>query len=148
MIICTLTAIAVIVGSLFVEQVQCARMAKFKTNKASRAICASGAIAKDDPSKSNSNCFPAVGFKMPDAKPTSLTGWWCDLNVEYAFLGFSYDTSPCDFFMRSMFFYMMLTTISFSGQSLTQLKADFLNMRTKFKARYVRLYGVCDDDGF
>jgi hypothetical protein len=37
------------------------------------------------------SCFPALGFKTPDTVPSSLEGWWCDSNTEYAFVGFSYE---------------------------------------------------------
>lgn len=100
MIIFTPTAIAVLVGSLVVGPAQCARMVKkFKTNdKTSQTLStASGSGVPQ-------NCFPAVGFETPNEIPTSLTDWWCDADTEYAFVGFSYDISLCDFFSRSMFF--------------------------------------------
>ncbi|TFK33457.1 glycoside hydrolase superfamily [Crucibulum laeve] len=65
---------------------------------------------------------------MPSAVPTSLTNWWCDYSTEYAFVGFSYEVTAC--------------------QSLTQLRTEFLDIRQKFKGRYVRLYGFCDRTGF
>ncbi|KAF7327377.1 B-(1-6) glucan synthase [Mycena kentingensis (nom. inval.)] len=73
------------------------------------------------------NCFPALGFKMPSAVPTSLTNWWCDPSTEYAWLGFSYEISAC--------------------QSLSQLTTEFKDIRNTFKGRYVRLYGFCDTPG-
>ncbi|KAJ8462146.1 hypothetical protein ONZ45_g18041 [Pleurotus djamor] len=74
------------------------------------------------------NCFPSLGFQMPQSTPKSLTNWWCDPASEYAFLGFSYEVTAC--------------------QSSSQLKKEFLDIRTRFKSRYVRLYGACDRKGF
>ncbi len=42
-----------------------------------------------------SNCFPALGFKMPSKVPGSIYGWWCNPATEYAFLGFSYEVTAC-----------------------------------------------------
>ncbi|KAJ2918500.1 hypothetical protein MD484_g1937, partial [Candolleomyces efflorescens] len=39
------------------------------------------------------NCFPAIGFKMPNSVPSSLNNWWCEGSTEYAFMGFSYETT-------------------------------------------------------
>ncbi len=44
-----------------------------------------------------SNCFPAIGFKKSQQPPSSLQGWWCDGNTEYAFVGFSYEVSECEY---------------------------------------------------
>ncbi|KAF8502281.1 glycoside hydrolase superfamily [Russula emetica] len=74
------------------------------------------------------NCFPAVGFSTPSDVPASTDGWWCDPSDEFGFLGFSYEITSC--------------------QNLTQLQTDFSNMRQTFNSRFVRLYGVCDQDGF
>ena len=41
-------------------------------------------------------------------------------------MGFSYDLSSCP--------------------SLAKLNTDFANMRTKYKARYVRMYGICENN--
>ena len=148
MIILTLTAIAVLVGSLVVEQVQCARtVKKDEANNQTIETLASvfGSLINGVPP----NCFPAVGFNMPDETPTDLTDWWCNTDTEYAFVGFSYDISLCEFFTRSIIFiYMTLTGISFSGPRLRQLKTDFTNMRKTFNTRYVRLYGACDNEEF
>jgi hypothetical protein len=46
-------------------------------------------------SSSSGNCFPSVGFKIPDDAPESPTDWWCDPSTEYAFMGFSYEVTPC-----------------------------------------------------
>ncbi|KAJ2934691.1 hypothetical protein H1R20_g2402, partial [Candolleomyces eurysporus] len=72
------------------------------------------------------NCFPAVGFKMPSSVPSSLNNWWCDYSTEYAFVGFSYEISAC--------------------QSVDTLRRDFTDIRSRFKGRYVRLYGVCESN--
>ena len=94
----TLAAIAALVGSLVVEQVQCARTVK--KCKANNHITNTTQRIQADESVVNGfppHCFPAVGFKMPNAIPTSLTNWWCNMDTEYAFVGFSYDISLCDF---------------------------------------------------
>lgn len=44
------------------------------------------------------NCFPAIGFTMPSKVPSSLANWWCPTNTEYAFVGFSYEITPCNVF--------------------------------------------------
>ena len=48
-------------------------------------------------SNSGSNCFPAIGFNMPSNVPESLRTWWCDPATEYAFVGFSYEVTACEF---------------------------------------------------
>ena len=48
------------------------------------------------PSASASNCFPALGFQMPDSVPQDTNNWWCDASTEHAFLGFSYEVSACE----------------------------------------------------
>jgi len=50
------------------------------------------------------------------------------MDDEYAFLGFSYEITAC--------------------QSSSQLKREFADIRNRFKGRYVRLYGACDQDGY
>ncbi|KAF5393502.1 hypothetical protein D9757_000698 [Collybiopsis confluens] len=78
------------------------------------------------------NCFPALGFRMPQHTPPDSSledgSWWCDPSTEYAFVGFSYEVTAC--------------------QSLEQLKQEFHDIRYHFNSRYVRLYGACDRDGF
>ena len=94
MIISTLTVIAV--GSLVVEQVQCARTVKnYNPNNPTSGSVVNGVYTP--------NCFPAVDFKMPNATPTSLTNWWCNTDAEYAFVGFSYDISPCNYFLQDQY---------------------------------------------
>lgn len=46
---------------------------------------------------SGPDCFPAIGFKTPSNVPSSLDGWWCDPATEYAFVGFSYEVTACEF---------------------------------------------------
>lgn len=48
---------------------------------------------------SSRGCFPSLGFTMPQTVPPSTNGWWCNLNTEYAFLGFSYDVTACKSFI-------------------------------------------------
>lgn len=80
-------------------------------------------------STSNSTLrFPDLGFKMPATVPSSLDGWWANQSTEYAFMGFSYEITAC--------------------QSPAELKKDFGNIRTKYKGRYIRLYGACDKKGY
>jgi hypothetical protein len=47
--------------------------------------------------RSTSNCFPGFNFKMPEGPPASLADWWCDRDSEYAFVGFSYEVSACEY---------------------------------------------------
>ncbi|KDN51369.1 glycoside hydrolase family 17 protein [Tilletiaria anomala UBC 951] len=65
---------------------------------------------------------------MPRSPPVALAGWWCDDASEYAFVGFSYETSSC--------------------QSYAQMRSDFMDAKHSFNARYIRIYGACDDDGY
>jgi hypothetical protein len=96
MMIFTATVIAVLVGPLVVEQAQCAQPMKNKANnslKNTSQTSSSESVVNGVPPC----CFPAVGFEMPNTTPTSLTNWWCNTDTEYAFVGFSYDISLCDF---------------------------------------------------
>ncbi|CAD6923808.1 unnamed protein product [Tilletia controversa] len=82
-------------------------------------------VTTPKPKPQQKSCFPALDFKMPsDVPDTGVDGWWCDMEDEYAFLGFSYDLSSCP--------------------SLKQLRTDFKRMRTEFNSRYVRLYSACE----
>ncbi|KAG9318073.1 hypothetical protein JVU11DRAFT_138 [Chiua virens] len=65
---------------------------------------------------------------MPSDAPDSLDGWWCPMDTEYAFMGFSYEITAC--------------------QSPDQLNAEFADIKKSFNSRYVRLYGACDKPGF
>ncbi|KAJ3929773.1 MAG: glycoside hydrolase superfamily [Lentinula lateritia] len=65
---------------------------------------------------------------MPSTVPSSTDGWWCDMDTEYGFVGFSYEVTAC--------------------QTLGELETDFKNIRKQFEGRYIRLYGACDNDGF
>lgn len=49
------------------------------------------------PNTNISTCFPALGFKTPSSVPASTDGWWCDPVNEYAFLGFSYEVTACEY---------------------------------------------------
>jgi len=101
------------------------------TSSAKSSATSSAAKANSTAPATTSNStgltFPELGFKMPSTVPSSLDGWWTDPHTEYAFVGFSYEISNC--------------------QSQAQLTKDFKNMRTKFNARYVRLYGACVQSG-
>lgn len=77
---------------------------------------------------SSRGCFPSLGFTMPQTVPPSTNGWWCNLNTEYAFMGFSYDVTAC--------------------QSLSQMRREFQDVRKTFNGRYIRIYGACDRTGF
>ncbi|PVF92845.1 hypothetical protein CPB86DRAFT_790743 [Serendipita vermifera] len=74
------------------------------------------------------SCFPnptgplPVPKKKPDGKTPAQ--WWCSPTTENGFLGFTYETEGC--------------------QDAATLTKDFTRMRTEFKARYVRMYGWCD----
>ncbi|KAK0222738.1 glycoside hydrolase superfamily [Armillaria nabsnona] len=65
---------------------------------------------------------------MPATLPSTTNNWWCDMNTEYAFVGFSYEVTAC--------------------QDLDQLQREFTDIRQRFKGRYVRMYGACDRNGF
>ncbi|PWN29718.1 glycoside hydrolase [Jaminaea rosea] len=65
---------------------------------------------------------------MPTNVPDSVDNWWCSTQDEQAWLGFSYDVSWCP--------------------SSAQLTKSFKRMRSEYNARYVRMYGTCDNDGF
>lgn len=43
------------------------------------------------------SCFPALDFKMPDFVPQDSTDWWCNPSTEYAFVGFSYEVTACEY---------------------------------------------------
>ncbi|PVF94620.1 hypothetical protein CPB86DRAFT_776546 [Serendipita vermifera] len=78
-------------------------------------------------------CFPASISSLPNpsaGKPArSPSNWWCPLESENGFLGFTYYVEWC--------------------QDRDTLARDFTRMRTQFGARYVRMYSWCDwDDGF
>lgn len=51
--------------------------------------------------RATSNCFPGFNFKMPEGPPSSLTNWWCDSDSEYAFVGFSYEVTACEYSIRN-----------------------------------------------
>lgn len=87
-------------------------------------------VSTSTPSTNNSSssCFPGIGFKMPSKVPNSLDNWWCSKQDEYAFMGFSYEISAC--------------------QSQATLNREFLDARTRFNSRYIRLYGACDEAGY
>jgi hypothetical protein len=113
------------------------------------SVSSSLAAPASVPSESHhdANCFPSLSFKTPPHIPSSIDGWWCSATTEYAFLGFSYEVTPC----ASVFFNESIVTRTLTlsaGQSLQQLKNDFADMRSTFHSRYVRLYGACDREGF
>lgn len=87
------------------------------TNSSTGAIEARGA-----------SCFPAIGFVPPKGRAPSTPSyrWWCSRESEYAFLGFSYSVDSCP--------------------SQTQMQHDFATMRTQYRARYVRVYGACENN--
>ncbi|PBK82234.1 hypothetical protein ARMGADRAFT_946948 [Armillaria gallica] len=66
---------------------------------------------------------------MPATPPSTTDNWWCDMNTEYAFVGFSYEVTAC-------------TSVSLA------LQTEFTDIRQTFNGRYVRLYGACDRAGF
>lgn len=81
--------------------------------------------------RANNACFPSLAFQPLNPRngppSTPLSQWWCDDATENGFLGFTYAGWDCP--------------------SLSKLKSDLGRMRSQFKARYVRMYGSCDDDG-
>ena len=44
-----------------------------------------------------SSCYPALDFQKPLIMPQNNTDWWCDPSTEYAFVGFSYEVTDCEF---------------------------------------------------
>lgn len=77
-------------------------------------------------------CFPSLAYKPRDPKSgppnKKLEEHWCSQESENGFFGFTYATWGCP--------------------SLTQMQSDFGRMRNQFKARYVRMYGWCEDGDF
>lgn len=101
-------------------------------------------VSSGDNTPSSSGGFPSLGFKMPSSVPESLDGWWTDMDDEIAFLGFSYEVTAC----KSGSVRSERSLSIFLGQSASKLQSDFKDIRTRFKGRYVRLYGACDKSGF
>ncbi|KAA1114415.1 hypothetical protein PGT21_008056 [Puccinia graminis f. sp. tritici] len=81
--------------------------------------------------EAHARCYPSVTDR-PLSLPTSLDQspkhWWCSQKEEYSWLGFSYHVGGCP--------------------SRAVMANTFGWMRLSKKARYVRLYGGCDHDGF
>ncbi|KAH8108085.1 glycoside hydrolase family 17 protein [Cristinia sonorae] len=77
------------------------------------------------PTPTAPSCFPAMDFTMPATVPndSDLAHWWCDPQIEYAFMGFSYEVTEC--------------------QSAAKLNAEFADMRRRFNSRY---FGFDGDD--
>jgi hypothetical protein len=65
--------------------------------KVSRRSC------RPSPPTLTSSCFPALGFQMPSTVPNNTNGWWCNPADEYAFMGFSYEITSCEFTAKSRF---------------------------------------------
>ncbi|KAF9440594.1 glycoside hydrolase family 17 protein [Macrolepiota fuliginosa MF-IS2] len=105
----------------------------FRSFSGASPVNSTKTIDDDDEQENNvsdrlTGCFPGIGFQMPQSPPSSLDGWWCNLNSEYAFVGFSYEVEQC--------------------QSFSTLKRDFTDIKQRFRGRYVRIYGACDRKGF
>lgn len=112
-------------------------------------IPSTGADSLDVPA-TKAPCFPSAEFTMPATVPNTTANWWCPMNSEYAFMGFSYSLYNCapPFLSFPCARYMLTMLARIAGQSLSQMQREFKDMKTKFKARYVRLYAVCDRKGF
>ena len=93
-------------------------------------------------------CFPSLVFVMPLGLPADNTNWWCDPATEYAFLGFSYEVTACAYCDACLAMSAEIPIWTNVGQSRAQLHREFADIRNHFQSRYVRLYGVCDRDGF
>jgi hypothetical protein len=39
---------------------------------------------------------------MPSNPPSDTDNWWCDPTTEYAFLGFSYEVTACEFYRMTL----------------------------------------------
>lgn len=96
-----------------------------------------------------SDCFPTLGFRMPQNTPHDyeLQHWWCDAATEYAFVGFSYEVTACKL-SHSLSAAARDLNVCEIGQSAQQLVDEFRDIRYHFNSRYVRLYGACDREGF
>ena len=79
--------------------------------KISRRSC------RPSPQPLPNNCFPAVGFTTPADVPASTDGWWCDLDDEFGFLGFSYEVTLCESLFPSR-------TSSFRSMNLFLLRSE------------------------
>lgn len=90
------------------------------TAKPSATSSPPAASVKPTPPTST-GCYPGNSLDIPTTPATasSLASWWCPHATEYAFMGFSYDQTPCQ-----------------SGQ---QLVSQFTAMKKTYGARYVRL---------
>lgn len=66
------------------------------------------------------------------------------MNTEYAFVGFSYEITACPSSLSRLYYQTDMTI----GQSLQQLDKEFADIKYRFKGRYVRLYGFCDNKGY
>ena len=42
-------------------------------------------------------CYPSLGFVPPLTLPKTNADWWCDPSTEYAFVGFSYEVTACEY---------------------------------------------------
>lgn len=98
------------IGSLVVEQVCAHPKLPIRTVRAVVDIQKSGPDASVVDGAS-SNCFPAIGFTMPETTPASLANWWCDYDTEYAFVGFSYEVTACEFFLKFYSSFMMFNMV-------------------------------------
>lgn len=62
-----------------------------------------GTVAAAGSAPPSSSCFPALDFQMPDNVPSDLNNWWCSPDTEYAFMGFSYEVTACEFLCSRFF---------------------------------------------
>ncbi|KNE97642.1 hypothetical protein PSTG_09048 [Puccinia striiformis f. sp. tritici PST-78] len=76
------------------------------------------------PSPTHSLNLPGTTFSLTQAS----RDWWCPQQKEFSWLGFSYDVSDCP--------------------SRDEMTSTFGWMRRAKRARYVRLYGGCDNANF
>ena len=83
---------------------------------------------------------------MPATIPSSLDSWWCDSGTEYAFVGFSYEITQCEPTPPTSVYYLIFFV--YTGQSKSKLNSEFADIRNRFKARYIRLYGACDRENY
>lgn len=52
-------------------------------------------VSPSSSASTSSGCFPSLNFQMPSSVPDSLDNWWCPMDTEYAFMGFSYEVTAC-----------------------------------------------------
>ena len=139
MTIFTAAAIAVLVGSLVVEQAQGAHFQAVKKNANNYYPNHLKIKTRGQTSESVFNgvppphCILAVGFKMPNAAPISLTNWWCNHRHGICIRGLQ------------LRYILLWSFLCFIYDAHCNLDLDLL-FRSGFEATgYMWLYEACDN---